>query len=34
LTHDVCGVDFFICYNKCNQNVIDLIENIKIFFNK
>lgn len=33
LTHEVCGVDFFLAYNKCSQNVIDLIDNLKLYFN-
>lgn len=33
LTHEVCGVDFFLAYNKCSQNVIDLIGNLKLYLN-
>ncbi len=34
LPHDLCGVDFFISYNKCNPLLTDLINNLKAIFKK
>ena len=34
LSQEVCGVDFFLSYNKCNPNVFKLVEYIKMFLNK
>ena len=34
LAHEICGVDFFLSFNKCNPIVNDLIEGFKKFLKK
>jgi hypothetical protein len=34
LSHEVCGVDFFLSYNDSNSLVVKLAEHMKIFFQK
>lgn len=34
LSHEVCGVDFFLAFNNTSPAVVKLVEHLKIFFKK